>query len=160
TWTKDSKQLQLILERKEGSLEIAAGDLKPCDIADAGLVKKVMDASQDDFLKRHKGSKLLSQTDLNFMSKYPMRECQLELSDGRIYRKQVVLTPTYMYVIGVTGTKEYSRSAEVQKFLDSFRIEQWVRIADHGTKFECEFPTDPDKKIWEKDQKMLNLSLK
>lgn len=83
---------------------------------------KMLDGARDGMVSNTQG-KLLGEQVIS-LDKYPGREIQIETSDGKLTMKnRVYLVNNRLYQVGVVTPKEESNSANITKFLASFKLQ-------------------------------------
>jgi hypothetical protein len=81
-----------------------------------------MEGASSSLKNIFKGAKVQSEKDFKFNDKYPARDMEIDVPMLGIYRTRFVLTGSKVYQVTVLGPKDYQSSAEVKKFLESFKI--------------------------------------
>jgi hypothetical protein len=67
--------------------------------------------------------KLVDDQPITLASKYPGREIQVEIQDGkRVFRNRMYIVGNRLYQVVFAGTKDEIFSKDANKFLDSFKI--------------------------------------
>jgi hypothetical protein len=119
---KGGKQLMVEREGGKAAMLLQFNDIGAIDIKNAEAVKVIMDGASGGLKTVFKSAKVQSEKDFKFNNKYPAREIEMDVPMLGIYRTRFVLTGSKVYQVTVLGPKDYQASAEVKKFLESFKI--------------------------------------
>jgi hypothetical protein len=123
----NARQIQIVLETSGGkhTYMVQSNSIEnaiPIDNQEA--VKTVFDGGESGLTKALKG-KIVSSKDTTFSDqKYPARDIDMEVAAFGIYRVRLVLTGQRLYQITVLGPKDFVDGKDVEKFMNSFKIEK------------------------------------